>query len=145
MFSGRATEIEGGGNFMLGVFRFLFFIGFLLLVTSIARAQSQLNVGRFKLVSVSLGQQAGVSLLDTHLGCTGQLATNSESNRLSFVEMAGENLHWSLSSGAEQKLADKINESKLSADQKQLIKQELNKTACGWSPVVLTSKPELKR
>jgi hypothetical protein len=52
-----------------------------------------------------------------------------------------ENLHWSWGSGAQQKLAQKIDESKLPEDQKTLLKQELNKTACGWTPVVLTPSP----
>ena len=99
------------------------------------------NVGRFQLVSVSAGQQAGVFLIDTHSGCTWQLASSPEANRLSFIEMDIENLHWSWGSGAQQKLAQKIDESKLPDDQQRLLKQELTKTACGWSPIVLTPSP----
>src|SRR5687768_3799828 len=95
-------------------------------------------VGRFQLVSVSAGQQAGVFLLDTATGCTWQLGANPDTKRLTFIEMDVENLHWSWGSGAQQKLAQKIDESRLPDDQKTLLKQELNKTACGWMPVVLT-------
>jgi hypothetical protein len=95
-------------------------------------------VGRFQLVSVSAGQQAGVFLLDTATGCTWQLGANPDTKRLTFIEMDVENLHWSWGSGAQQKLAQKIDESKLAEEQKALLKQELNKTACGWAPVVLT-------
>jgi hypothetical protein len=99
------------------------------------------NVGRFQLVSVSAGQQAGVFLIDTHSGCTWQLASSSETNRLSFIEMDIENLHWSWGSGAQQKLAQKVDETKMPADQQRALKQELTKTACGWSPIVLTPSP----
>jgi hypothetical protein len=116
----------------------------------VASAQSpQIAVGRFQLVSVSAGQQAGVFLIDTATGCTWQLGANPDTKRLTFIEMDIENLHWSWGSGAQQKLAQKIDESRLPEDQKNLLKQELNKTACGWTPVVLTpsqpaaaSKPE---
>jgi hypothetical protein len=104
-----------------------------------ATAQSTATpVGRFQLVSVSAGQQAGVFLLDTATGCAWQLGANPDTKRLTFIEMDVENLHWSWGSGAQQKLAQKIDESKLSEDQKTQLKQELNKTACGWTPVVLT-------
>jgi hypothetical protein len=116
----------------------------------VAEAQSTaVPVGRFQLVSVSAGQQAGVFLLDTTTGCTWQLGANPDTKRLTFIEMDVENLHWSWGSGAQQKLAQKIDESRLPEDQKTMLKQELNKTACGWTPVVLTpssagatSKPE---
>jgi len=104
-------------------------------------AQSQPPVGRFQIVSVSAGQQAGVFLVDTASGCTWQLGRNQETNRLTFVEMDVENLHWSWGSGAQHKLADKIDQAKLPSDQKTLLKQELNRTACGWTPVVLTPPP----
>ncbi|MFQ5902501.1 MAG: hypothetical protein ACE5JO_02310 [Candidatus Binatia bacterium] len=99
---------------------------------------AQVPVGRFQLVSVSAGQQAGVFLVDTATGCTWQLGLNQETKRLSFVEMDVENLHWSWGSGAQQILAKKIDQSKLPGEQKSQLKQELNRTACGWTPVVLT-------
>ena len=101
-------------------------------------APAQPPVGRFQLVSVSAGQQAGVFLVDSATGCTWQLGRNQETNRLTFVEMDIENLHWSWGSGAQQKLAQKIDETKLPNDQKALLKQEVSKTACGIMPVVLT-------
>jgi hypothetical protein len=104
-------------------------------------APAQVNVGRFQLVSVSAGQQAGVFLIDTASGCTWQLASKSETKRLGFIEMDIENLHWSWGSGAQQKLAQKIEDSKVSDEQKRVLKQQLSRTACGWSPVVLTPTP----
>ena len=91
-------------------------------------------VGRFQLVSLAAGQQAGVFLLDTATGCTWQLGANPETKRLTFIEIDVENLHWSWGSGAQQTLVEKIDESKLPEDQKVLLKQELQKTACGWTP-----------
>ncbi len=107
-------------------------------IASAQTAQSQVPVGRFQLVSVSAGQQAGVFLVDTASGCTWQLGRNQQTNRLSFVEMDVENLHWSWGSGAQQMLGQKIDQSKLPSEQKSQLKQELNRTACGWTPVVLT-------
>jgi hypothetical protein len=104
----------------------------------VAAQSTSLPVGRFQLVSVSTGQQPGVFLLDTATGCTWQLGANPDTKRLTFIEMDVENLHWSWGSGAQQKLTQKIDESRLPEDQKALLKQELNKTACGWTPVVLT-------
>jgi hypothetical protein len=99
---------------------------------------ASIPVGRFQLVSVSAGQQTGLFLLDTATGCTWQLGANPETKRLAFIEMDVENLHWSWGSGAQQRLSQKIDESRLPEEQKTLLKQELNKTACGWTPVVLT-------
>lgn len=112
----------------------LMFPGFPLAQT----AQSQVPVGRFQIVSVSAGQQAGVFLVDTASGCTWQLGRNQDTKRLSFIEMDVENLHWSWGSGAQQILAQKIDQTKLPTEQKNQLKQELNRTACGWTPVVLT-------
>ena len=109
--------------------------------TMVREASAQVNVGRFQLVSVSAGQQAGVFMIDTASGCTWQLGSNPETKRLTFIEMDIENLHWSWGSGAQQKLAGKIDESKLPEEQRQLLKRELKKTACGWTPIVLTPGP----
>jgi hypothetical protein len=104
-----------------------------------ASAQSaSVPVGRYQLVSVAAGQQTGVFLLDTATGCTWQLGANPDTKRLTFIEMDVENLHWSWGSGAQQRLVQKIDESRLPEEQKALLEQELNKTACGWTPVVLT-------
>ena len=119
---------------------FLAISGFCLVM--VGDALAQINVGRFQLVSVSAGQQAGVFLIDTASGCTWQLASKPETKRLTFVEMDIENLHWSWGSGAQQKLAQKIEESKLPDEQKRVLKQQLSRTACGWTPVVLTPSPK---
>jgi len=105
----------------------------------VAAQSTPIPAGRFQLVSVAAGQQAGVFLLDTATGCTWQLGANPDTKRLTFIEIDVENLHWSWGSGAQQKLVQKIDESRLPEDQKALLKQELNKTACGWTPGVLTS------
>jgi hypothetical protein len=103
----------------------------------VATAQpAPMSIGRFQLVSVSSGQQSGVFLLDTATGCTWQLGANPDTKRLTFIEMDVENLHWSWGSGAQQKLAQRIDDSRLDEEQKTLLKQELQKTACGWTPVV---------
>ena len=110
-------------------------------LTMVREASAQVNVGRFQLVSVSAGQQAGVFMIDTASGCTWQLGSNPKTKRLTFIEMDIENLHWSWGSGAQQKLARKIEESKLPEEQQRLLKRELKKTACGWTPIVLTPTP----
>ena len=110
-------------------------------LVSSGTAPAEINVGRFQLVSVSAGQQAGVFLIDTASGCAWQLGSNPETKRLTFIEMDVENLHWSWGSGAQQQLGRKIDEATLSSEQKQLLKQELQKTACGWTPIVLTPPP----
>jgi hypothetical protein len=104
----------------------------------VAAQSTPITAGRFQLVSVAAGQQAGVFLLDTATGCTWQLGANSDTKRLTFIEVDVENLHWSWGSGTQQKLVQKIDESKLPDDQKTLLKQELHKTACGWTPGGLT-------
>jgi hypothetical protein len=97
---------------------------------------TSMPIGRFQLVSGSAGQQSGIFLLDTATGCTWQLGANPDTKRLTFIEMDVENLHWSWGSGAQHKLAQKIDESRLPEEEKALLKQELQKTACGWTPVV---------
>jgi hypothetical protein len=124
---------------MKGLLTFLASVG--ILTAQVGEALPQVHVGRFQLVSVSAGQQAGVFLVDTATGCTWQLASSPDTKRLTFVEMDVENLHWSWGSGAQQKLGQKIDESSLSNDQKRALKQELAKTACGWTPVVLSPGP----
>jgi hypothetical protein len=124
---------------MRKLWRYVVVLSVCLVQVDMVTAQSSpIAVGRFQLLSVSAGQQAGVFLVDTATGCTWQLGANPDSKRLTFIEMDVENLHWSWGSGAQQKLAQKIDESKLPDDQKMQLKQELQKTACGWAPVVLT-------
>ena len=118
---------------------FLLVLSLLWIPFGVVAAQSTpITVGRFQLVSLAAGQQAGVFLLDTATGCTWQLGANPETKRLTFIEIDVENLHWSWGSGAQQKLVQKIDESRLPEEQKALLKQELQKTACGWTPGVLT-------
>ena len=100
----------------------IFLAIFGLSLTMVRAASAQVNVGRFQLVSVSSDQQTGVFLIDTASGCTWQLGSNPKTKRFTFVEMDIENLHWSWGSGAQQKLAKKIEESKLSEEQQQLLK-----------------------
>jgi len=122
--------------------KLLIFLAIVGLSFAMARdASAQANIGRFQLVSVSSGQQASAFLLDTVSGCTWQLGSNPNTKRLTFIEMDIENLHWSWGSGAQQKLAGKIDESKLPEEQQRLLKRELKKTACGWTPIVLTPGP----
>jgi hypothetical protein len=124
---------------MRKVWSFLIILNVCWAHVGVAAAQSTpVPVGRFQLVSVSAGQQTGVFLLDTATGCTWQLGTNPDTKRPTFIEMDIENLHWSWGSGAQQTLAQKIDNSRLAEEQKTLLKQELNRTACGWTPVVLT-------
>ena len=112
--------------------------GILLALLFASTSVAQVNVGRFQLVSVSAGQQAGVFLLDTISGCTWQLARNDKTKRMTFVEMDVENLHWSWGSGAQGVIVKKIESSKLDKEKKSVLKKELRKTACGWTPVVIT-------
>ena len=122
--------------------KLLIFLAVVGLTFTMAReASAQVNVGRFQLVSVTAGQQTGVFMIDTASGCTWQLGSNPETKRLTFIEIDIENLHWSWGSGAQQKLAGKIEESKLPEEQQRLLKRELKKTACGWTPIVLTPSP----
>jgi hypothetical protein len=118
---------------------FLLVLSLVWIPCGMVAAQSTLiTAGRFQLVSVAAGQQAGVFLLDTATGCTWQLGANPDTKRLTFIEIDVENLHWSWGSGTQQKLVQKIDEAKLPDDQKTLLKQELHKTACGWTPGALT-------
>jgi len=125
----------------LPVFLVIFGISFMLA----GESSGQVNIGRFQLVSVSAGQTAGVFMIDTHSGCTWQLVTNARTKRSIFVEMDVENLHWSWGSGAQQKLTQKIEESKLPKEQKQLLKHQLDRTSCKATPVVLTPGPTKKK
>ncbi len=117
---------------------FAIFCGFMVSFGVAAAQSTPVSIGRFQIVSVSAGQQGGVFLLDTATGCAWQLGAHPDTKRLAFIEMDVENLHWSWGSGAQQRLAQKIDESRLPEEQKALLKQELNKTACGWIPILLT-------
>ncbi len=98
-------------------------------------------VGRYQMVPMG-GQQPTLVLLDTATGCVWQLAQNPETKRYTFVETDVENLHWTWGGGAQGKIAERIDASTLKDEQKQVLKQELARTACGWSPVVQTPPPQ---
>ena len=93
--------------------------------------------GRYHLVVVP-GHPGSPFLLDSSTGCVWHQVQNQDTKRTAFVEVDVENLHWSWGSGAQQLLARRIDGSNLAAEQKRLLKEELHKTACGLSNVVLT-------
>lgn len=93
--------------------------------------------GRYQLVAVT-GHQGSPFLLDTATGCVWHLVQNTETKRSTFIEMDVENLHWSWGSGSQQLLAARVDASNLNDEQKRALKQEVQKTGCGVSPVVLT-------
>lgn len=72
-------------------------------------------------------------LLDTTTGCVWSQVENTETQRMTFVEVDVENLHWSYGSGAQQLLAERIDASNLTDEQKNSLKEELRKTGCGLS------------
>ncbi|MGH7701641.1 MAG: hypothetical protein ACREMO_00975, partial [Gemmatimonadales bacterium] len=74
-------------------------------------------------------------------GCIWHQIQNQETKRTTFVEVDTENLHWSWGSGAQQVLASRIDGANLANEQKRALKEELQKTACGLSNVVLTPGP----
>jgi len=77
-------------------------------------------------------------MLDTATGCTWHLVQDEKTKRSTFIEMDVENLHWSWGSGAQSMLAARVDGSNLTAEQKQALKQDIQKTGCGLSSVVLT-------
>lgn len=93
--------------------------------------------GRFQLVVVP-GHPGSPFLLDTSTGCTWHLIQDEKTKRSTFIEMDVENLHWSWGSGAQQLLASRVDASNLTDEQKKILKQDLQKTGCGISHVVLT-------
>ncbi len=118
--------------------RLLIFLVFLA-IPSIAFAQQVVvpPTGRYQLVVVPNHSESPF-LLDTTTGCVWHLIQHQETKRSSFIEVDVENLHWSWGSGAQQLLAVRIDASELSAEQKRALKQELQRTGCGVSNVVLT-------
>jgi len=96
--------------------------------------------GRFQLVVVP-GHPGSPFLLDTSTGCIWHIIRNEETKRSTFIEIDVENLHWSWGSGAQQTLAARIDGSNLTDEQKRLLKQDLARTGCGLSNVVLTPTP----
>ena len=96
--------------------------------------------GRFQLI-VAPGHSGSPFLIDTATGCMWHQIQHQETKRTTFVEVDVENLHWSWGSGAQQLLASRIDGANLSNEQNRALKEELQKTACGLSNVVLTPGP----
>ena len=93
--------------------------------------------GRYQLVVVP-GHSGSPFMVDTATGCAWHLVQDEKTKRSTFIEMDVENLHWSWGSGAQSMLAARVDGSDLTAEQKQTLKQDLQKTGCGVSHVVLT-------
>jgi hypothetical protein len=93
--------------------------------------------GRFQLVVVP-GHAGSPFMLDTATGCAWHLIQDEKTKRSTFIEVDVENLHWSWGSGAQQLLASRVDGSNLTDEQKRTLKQDLQKTGCGLSNVVLT-------
>lgn len=96
--------------------------------------------GRFHLVVVP-GHPGSPFLIDTATGCIWHQILDPQTKRSTFIEVDVENLHWSWGSGAQQLLASRIDASTLTAEQKRALKEDLQKTGCGLSHVVLTPGP----
>ncbi|MEC4680087.1 MAG: hypothetical protein VST67_05235 [Nitrospirota bacterium] len=104
----------------------------------LAQPTPSLNVGRFQVIA-SPNDPKTTFLLDTATGCVWSQVENTETKRMTFVEVDVENLHWSYGSGAQQLLAERIEASNLTDEQKTGLKGELRKTGCGLSSnLVLT-------
>ncbi len=93
--------------------------------------------GRFQLMAIP-GHPGSPFLLDSATGCIWHQVHSDETKRTTFVEVDVENLHWSWGSGAQQVLAARVDGATIPDDQKRLLKDGLQKTACGISNVVLT-------
>jgi len=98
---------------------------------------AQHQPGRYQIVVVP-GHPGSPFMLDTATGCTWHLVQDEKTKRSTFIEMDVENLHWSWGSGAQSMLAARVDASNLTAEQKQALKQDIQKTGCGLSSVVLT-------
>ncbi len=96
--------------------------------------------GRFQLF-LAPGHSGSPFLLDTATGCIWHQVQHQETKRTTFVEVDVENLHWSWGSGAQQILASRVDGSNLTDEQKRALKENLQKTGCGLSNVVLTPGP----
>lgn len=104
----------------------------------LVRPMPAFQVGRFQVIA-SPNDPKTTFLLDTATGCMWSQVENPETKRMTFVEVDVENLHWSYGSGAQQLLAERIDEAKLGNDQKKALTDELRKTGCGLSSnLVLT-------
>ena len=93
--------------------------------------------GRYQVVVVP-GHAGTPFLIDTSSGCVWHIFVDEKTKRSTFVEVDVENLHWSWGSGAQQILSSRVDGSSLTDEQKRTLKNDLQKTACGLSHVVLT-------
>ena len=112
--------------------------------TSAPATQAAPGERRFELVVVP-GHPGSPFLLDTTTGCIWHIIRNEETKRSTFIEVDVENLHWSWGSGAQQTLASRIDGSNLTDEQKRILKNDLARTGCGLSNVVLTPSPAAAR
>jgi len=103
-------------------------------------AVQDVRPGRYQLVVVPT-HDGSPFLLDTVTGCIWHQVQDKDTKRTTFVEVDVTNLHWSWGSGAQSILASRIDTSSLEDKQKKLLKEGLQKTACGLSNVVLTPGP----
>ena len=96
--------------------------------------------GRFQLVVVP-DHPASPFMVDTATGCLWHAVQDEKTKRVSFTEVDVDNLHWSYATGAQAILAARIDAATLPDDQKNALKQNLQKTSCGQFNVTLTSAP----
>lgn len=102
-----------------------------------AAATAPAPAGRFQLVVVP-GHAGSPFLLDTGSGCVWHIILDEKTKRSTFIEVDVENLHWSWGSGAQQILAARVDASNIPEEQKRALKQDIQKTGCGLSSVVLS-------
>jgi len=114
---------------------FMVLLGCLGLSAAAASAETA-EPGRYQLVVVP-GHAGNPFLIDSASGCVWHIFVDEKTRRSTFVEVDVENLHWSWGSGAQQVLASRVDASSLTDEQKRTLKQDLQKTACGLSHVVL--------
>ncbi len=103
-------------------------------------AVQDVRPGRFQLVVVPT-HDGSPFLIDTATGCIWHQIQDKDTKRTTFVEVDVNNLHWSWGSGAQSILSSRIDSSNLEDKQKKLLKEGLQKTACGLSNLVLTPGP----
>ena len=122
--------------------RFLFILVSSLVSAGIAFAETPSTpgaappAGRFQLVVVS-GHPASPFMIDTATGCLWHAVQDEKTKRTSFTEVDVENLHWSYASGAQTVLASRIEAAPITDEQKNALKQNLQKTSCGLFNVTL--------
>jgi len=86
--------------------------------------------GRYQLIVVP-GHAASPFMIDTATGCLWHAIQDEKTKRYTFTEVDVENLHWSYASGAQAVLSARIDAAQLGDEQKNALKQNLQKTSCG--------------